>query len=158
MSKTQITVSYENLVYEYMMDGKLLNANFIDNWLRNNSTQRCYEDIGVYPTGLPCPKTNFNLWRPFAMELVTEYEPKPDKCKQILQHIKILCGKDEGVYDYFVKWIAQMIQYPAVKSICPVLISKQGAGKGSLMKLLSSMLGDRKVMETTTPSRDVWGL
>jgi hypothetical protein len=50
-----------------------------------------------------------------------------------------------------------MIQYPAVKSIVPTFISKQGAGKGTLLKLFSRMLGKSKVYETTTPSRDVWG-
>ena len=50
-----------------------------------------------------------------------------------------------------------MIQYPAVKSICPVLISKEGAGKGTLLTLLTQMLGNNKVMDTTQPSRDVWG-
>jgi hypothetical protein len=50
-----------------------------------------------------------------------------------------------------------MIQYPAVKTICPTLISKQGAGKGTLIRLLSKMIGAKKVFETRRPSRDVWG-
>jgi hypothetical protein len=75
----------------------------------------------------------------------------------ILNHIKILCGNDEEVYSYFIKWVAQMVQYPAVKSICPTLISKEGAGKTTLIQLLSKMLGSEKVFETATPSRDIWG-
>jgi len=50
-----------------------------------------------------------------------------------------------------------MIQYPAVKTICPTLITLPGAGKGTLLTLLSNMMGDSKVFETTTPARDVWG-
>ena len=50
-----------------------------------------------------------------------------------------------------------MIQYLAVKSICPTLISKQGAGKGTLLLLIRKMLGTEKVFETATPSRDIWG-
>jgi hypothetical protein len=75
----------------------------------------------------------------------------------ILDHIYILCGNDIDVFDYFIKWIAQMIQFPAVKSICPTMISKQGAGKTTLNKLFSKMFGNKKVFETTSPSRDVWG-
>jgi hypothetical protein len=50
-----------------------------------------------------------------------------------------------------------MIQFPAIKSICPTLISKQGAGKGTLIQLLGKMMGGDKVFETAKPSRDVWG-
>jgi len=97
------------------------------------------------------------MWRKFPMEFITEYERKEEELQVVLNHIKILCGNDDEVYNYFIKWIAQMIQYPAVKSICPTIISQQGAGKGTLMKLFGAMLGSAKVFETTTPSRDVWG-
>jgi hypothetical protein len=50
-----------------------------------------------------------------------------------------------------------MVQYPSVKTICPTLISKEGAGKGSLVILMKKMLGLSKVFETTKPGRDVWG-
>jgi hypothetical protein len=50
-----------------------------------------------------------------------------------------------------------MIQFPAIKSFVITLISLQGSGKGTLMKLMTLMLGKKKVLETTTPSRDVWG-
>ena len=161
MSKSQMNTSYEHLVYEKMktVDERdtVLEINFIDDWLRNNKNQRCCDDVGIYPNGLICPEKHFNLWRNFAMEFVTEYEVKEKELKIILNHIKILCGNQEEVYEYFVNWIAQMIQYPAVKSICPVLISKEGAGKGTLLTLLTQMLGNNKVMDTTQPSRDVWG-
>jgi hypothetical protein len=44
-----------------------------------------------------------------------------------------------------------------MKSIMPTLISKEGAGKGTLIELLRRMFGAKKVFETTSPSRDVWG-
>jgi hypothetical protein len=51
-----------------------------------------------------------------------------------------------------------MIQYPAVKTICPTFISKQGAGKSQIVyTMMAGMLGTSKVFETTDPSRDVWG-
>ena len=158
MSKQSIKTSYENLIYEKInKDGNIIQDNFINAWLVNNPSQRCYDDIGVFPDGLVCPSNVFNMWRKFPMEFITEYEYKENELKLILNHIKILSGNNEAVFDYFIKWIAQMIQYPAVKTICPTLISNQGSGKGTLMKLFSSMLGSAKVFETTTPSRDVWG-
>lgn len=161
MSKIHIKTAYENMMYKKVkeMNGKTVidDTNFINDWLVNNPNQKCYEDIGVYPDASKCPKNEFNMWRPFAMELVTDYVEMEKERDEILKHIKILSGNDEAVYDYFIKWIAQMIQYPDVKTICPVLISKQGAGKGTLMKLLEKMMGSSKVFETTTPSRDIWG-
>lgn len=159
MSKQQIKAAYEHMTFEDYNEvlQKVVPINFINSWMVNNPKQRCFDDIGVFPDGLECPKNIFNLWRKFSMELISEYEHKPAELEIILNHIKILCGNNEEVYQYFIKWIAQMIQYPAVKSICPTLISNQGAGKGTLMKLFYKMLGESKVFETTTPSRDVWG-
>ena len=161
MSKQHLKTAYENMVYKKQKekDGETFyeDENFINDWTVNNSNQRCFDDIGVYPTGSVCPANVYNMWRPFAMELVTDYVEMATEREELLNHIKILCNNDNEVYDYFIKWIAQMIQFPAIKSNCPVLISKEGAGKGTLMRLLTKMMGYAKVFETTTPSRDVWG-
>jgi putative DNA primase/helicase len=91
------------------------------------------------------------------MEFVDEYTPHLEGKEFILNHIKILCNHDEVVYNWFIRWVAQMIQYPEFKSVAPTLISDEGAGKGTLLKLIAKMLGGNRVLETTTPSRDVWG-
>jgi hypothetical protein len=75
----------------------------------------------------------------------------------ILNHIKILCDNDVVVYNYLINWIAQMIQFPEVKTVAVTMISSEGAGKGTLMKLFGKMLGKKKILETSTPSRDVFG-
>ena len=157
MSKSHMLTAYENLIYQIQDKGKFITMNFINDWLRNNPTQRCYDDIECYPDASKCPKNHLNTWKPFAMELVKEYTPMPKELEIFKKHILILCGNDLAVANYFEAWIAQMIQFPAIKSICPTLISKEGAGKGTLMNLLSKMIGDAKYFETSTPSRDVWG-
>jgi hypothetical protein len=157
MSRAHITTAYEHLTYEDITETGSKTKNFMSAWLTNNPEQRCYEALGCYPPGIKCPELHFNTWIPFPPEKITEYIHKEEELQLFLNHIKILCGNEEIVADYFEKWIAQMIQYPAVKSICPVIISKQGAGKGTLMKALTKMLGEKKVMETSEPSRDVWG-
>lgn len=161
MGKVHLKTAYENMIYQKVVETgnevKYENHNFINDWLINNPSQRKYDDVGVYPNKTKCPDNIYNMWRPFAMEYITEYEPKEAEMNVLLNHIRILCGNEEHVYDYFIKWIAQMIQFPEVKSICPTLISNEGAGKGTLMRLLGLMLGSEKVFETSTPSRDVWG-
>jgi len=157
-SKQEMKISYEHLVYEKLnKDGDIVNACFINAWMVENKTQSCYEYIGCFPTGVECPSNTYNSWRPFAMENIIEWVKKPTALEVFKKHILIMCNNDPLVATYIEAWIAQMIQYPAVKSICPTFISKQGAGKGTLMKLLYKMFGDKKCFETATPSRDVWG-
>jgi hypothetical protein len=158
MSKQMIKNSYEHLIYNFEdKEGEVKTKNFIDCWLVNNPKQRCFDDIAVYPKSELCPPNHFNMWRKFTMELVNQFETKNQERDFILNHIKILCNHDLVVYDYFIKWIGQMIQFPEVKTTCPTFISQEGAGKGSLIRLFEKMLGDCKVFETTKPSRDVWG-
>jgi hypothetical protein len=157
MSKKHLVTAYEHLIFEYKIEDTIIQKNFITKWIKNNPTMRCYDDIGIYPNKSKCPSNIFNMWRPFNMELVEKYENKPDQLDVILKHIKILCGNDEIVSDYFIKWMAQMIQYPATKTICPTFISKEGAGKTTLIVLMEKMLGSSKVYETTNPMRDIWG-
>lgn len=165
LSKLQIRTSYEHMTYmkeetTYKKGTPVVNLverNFIDDWLRNNPKQSCYQTIGCYPNGLECPPTAFNTWTPFDMELITEWEPRPEAVEFILKHIDVLCNYEKPVTDYIIKWIGQLIQYPAMKTNCPVMISKEGAGKTSLMRLIEKMIGSSKYFETADPMRDVWG-
>jgi hypothetical protein len=91
------------------------------------------------------------------MERLESCQKDENAISMIRGHIKILCGNDQVVADYLELWIAQMIQFPSVKSVCPTLISKEGAGKGTLMRLFERMLGGEKILQTTKPSQNVWG-
>ena len=158
MKRQSIKNAYEHMIYlKPNKNGDLVETSFINDWLINNPDIRNFDDIGVYPNSSLCPENHFNMWRPFDMEYVSSYNYDKDGLDYILKHIKTLCNNDEVVYDYFIKWIAQMIQHPEVKTNCPTFISKEGAGKGSLMRLFEKMLGSSKVFETTSPSRDIWG-
>lgn len=141
LTQAQLKMSYSHLSYE----GSIYNENkietgkhtlsFINKWVGCTHNIRRKDDIDIYPNIKVCPDNIFNLWRPFAMELLTEpYPHKQAELDVILNHIKILCNHDENVYTYFIKWIAQMIQYPEIKTIMPTFISGEGAGKGTLFK------------------------
>ena len=157
-SKQKLKESYEHLKCgdKLKKDGepKL----FIDVWTTGNDNIRKYDDCNFYPHPLVAPNNIYNLWSPFECEkYTTPYTKNDEALKVVLNHIKILCNNDEMVSQYLIKWIGQMIQYPAVKTICPTIISKQGAGKGTIMRLIEKMMGKSKCLETTQPSRDVWG-
>ena len=164
LTQGQLKMSYSHLSYDipvYNEKGIFTGFNtlpFINKWIGFTHNIRRKDDVDIYPNSKDCQENIFNLWRPFAIELLTKpYTRKQIELNFILNHIKILCNHDENVYDYFIKWIAQMIQYPHIKTIMPTFISGEGAGKGTLFKLFEKMLGNEKVFETTNPSRDVWG-
>ena len=50
-----------------------------------------------------------------------------------------------------------MVQFSVVKTQVPTFISKEGFGISWLIKLFKVMFGNGKVLETSNPSRDVWG-
>ena len=156
MTKTHLITSNERISYDVIVKDEIQSKCFILDWLKDGDNRMKY-DMTVYPHDLVCPDNVFNLWRPFAMERVTEWNKDEKAISLVKNHMKIMCGNDQTVADYLLLWIAQMIQFPSVKSICPTLISKEGAGKGTLMRLIERMLGTEKVLQTTKPSQFVFG-
>ena len=76
LSKHQLITSYEHLTYQkvnMIQDVyKLKDEVFINDWIRGNPNQRIYQDCGVYPNLKLCPDTEYNLWKPFAMQLISK--------------------------------------------------------------------------------------
>lgn len=133
---------------------------FIPEWTEMNPTIRSKDDMDIFPPPLICPNNIYNTWKPFAGEMLLqkgEYIKNPDAIVMFRNHILIMCDNNIENATYFELWIAHMLQFPAEKSICPILISKEGAGKGTTLKGISAMTGTHKYHETTHPERDVWG-
>ena len=138
--------------------GEIENKVFIDKYMKANPNIRKYTDMDIYPDNSKCPISNYNLWRKFEVEKITEYDEDLIGLEFILNHIKILCNHQMEVYEYILDFLAHMFQIPQEKAgIFVLFISKQGTGKGLLFELLSNMLGHDKVLETPVPERDVWG-
>lgn len=154
-SQTDMLVSYQNMWFKDN-DGKT--RSFIKTWF-NYPNMKTYKDIGVFPPGVRCPDGWFNTWTPFTVQtLASTGMDTQEQVDIILNHIKALCGHDEYVYKFVCAWIAFSLVYPSKKIACLVLISKQGAGKGTLMYLLERLFGNKRILSTSTPSRDVWGM
>jgi len=158
-SESKITQSYKHIICSDRIDKKTGKKQlFIKNWIEGNKNKRRYEDCDFYPHPLKCPKHIFNMWLPFEIEKYKkDYIKNEEALKFILNHIKILCNHENDIFEYFIKWIGQMLQYPATKTIIPVLISDEGAGKGTLIELMRKMLGNKRVFESSDPKRDVFG-
>ena len=156
MSKEKIKSAYEHMKCGINKMG--FNVSFIDKWMKLNDNIRKYTTIDMYPNTNECPSDTYNLWRPFAFQLYEgNYEPNEEGKNRFFNHVKILCNNDDTSYKYVLKWIVHMMKYPHKKSTTPTFLSDQGSGKGTLIKFITIILGNKKVFETAEPSRDVWG-
>lgn len=157
MSKQHLTTSYEHMHFSKIdNNGDAKFHSFIKAWITDSHMRIC-RDIGNYPKDYLCPPDIFNIWRPFQMEQIEKWIHREDELQFFLNHILVICGNEKPVADYFISWIAHMIQFPEQKSICPVLISEEGAGKGTLFRLIARMFGSKKVFSTQDPCNHVWG-
>ncbi len=138
----------EYCYYEPNKKGKIEEHNFVAKWLKT-PTIRKYDDVQIYPPGgQVCPPNHYNMWVPFDAENI-KYEHDQEAIDMFLNHLKILCGHDETIYEYTLLWIGQMFQHPGRKpGTMPIFTSKEGAGKGSFMYVLERMIGKARVVET----------
>lgn len=170
MTERDLIVSYKHISYNEPKETKTgmttVKKPCIQRWLTDD-TMLTYNEMGVFPPPLVCPPTHFNIWTPFYAEMLpfsSTVKMTPEvleeynlKTELIMKHISILCNHDPDDTLFMKKWIGQMLKYPALKTVAPTLISKQGAGKGTLMYLLERMIGPNKFLETTDPAKFVWG-
>lgn len=126
---------------------------FIDKWLKDPE-KRYHTHLDLIPPPLKAPDGVYNLWNGFDIE---RSKVAPKDPSRVFELIKVLCNHDMNAYEYVVDWIAQMFQYPAVKTGTAICFkSKQGAGKGSLYNILEKMMGSL-CKETADPLQTIFG-
>ncbi len=126
---------------------------FIDKWLKDPE-KRYHTHIDLVPPPMKAPAGVYNIWKGFDIE---RSKVAPKNPSRVFELIKVLCNHDMNAYEYVVDWIAQMFQSPAVKTGTAICFkSKQGAGKGSLYKILENMMGSL-CKETADPLQTIFG-
>jgi hypothetical protein len=146
LTTKQIIESYKHLHYEFWNQKaqSFENKCFIDKWIKANPNMITYDKMDYYPNNNDCPENCYNLWRKFDVELITEYKYVEDDLQILLNHIKILCGNNQEVYDFVIKYIAHLFYKPEEKIGKMILFaSKEGTGKSMFYSLLKSMIGNR---------------
>jgi hypothetical protein len=161
--KKKLVIAYEHECYTKTLDnGKEKKIKYINEWIED-PTQITYEDVGVYPPPLVCPTNVFNLWIPSPYESQpfendTDPDIDHDAVKLFIQHIDILCGRDEKQTDWLCSWFAHSLQKPCEKPEHALnLIGNQGIGKSTILNTFSKLYGAGKTLETQNPERDCWG-
>lgn len=159
-TKSDLQNNYENLFCkkgfptgEHGMQWK--KCRFLDHWLKDAKI-RTYKLIDFLPPPMVCPDRTLNLWKPFDIDTVDV--ESSGNVKPFIDHMSILVSHEQKALDFFIKFIAQIVQYPGVLTgICIILKSRQGAGKNMFIMILERIFGKRYVFSTPNPENDIFG-
>jgi hypothetical protein len=159
-NKTDFITKYMNFYADYFQVDKYTSISFIDKWLKD-ANARTYDKVGIYVDDSKCPKNVLNLWEKWEIlkheEIDDDYEYNKKGLEYFLNHINLLVNYNEELYIFVVIWLAQMFQYTEIKTMELIFVSVEGAGKGLFLHFLKTIMGNKKVFETTNPQRDVFG-
>lgn len=156
MTRKALKETYENLnCLSIDEKGKETSKSFIDRWLKDGE-MREYERALTVPPPLIIPKGVLNLWTPFEWE--KEMEVVGGSTDIIHEHMRLITGYDEEVYQHFVKMIAFKLQMPAHKTnVMIVITSEEGTGKSLLFNAFERLFGEQKCIDFSAPEKDLFG-
>lgn len=132
------TIEFQDISKSSLLNDLSVYGNKIYNRLLNDSEFRkmiTYDCKKFLPTNKENYRANkdkiFNTFTGFPVWNY-EYEDEID-LTLILDHIKeILCKGRQDIYNFFLGWLAKIVQKPEEKTmVCVLMKSEQGAGKGS---------------------------
>lgn len=153
--EAEVKKAYRNLKCIITLEeGKTKVLKFINNWIDDIKIRK-FDAIDFLPPPVKCSPRTYNMWRGFDAERLEV--DSSGNVEPALNHIKILVNHDKKGFDYFVKWLAQIVQQPGkVNGIAIVLKSEQGSGKNRFLDFMHYILGRGLYFETANPVQELW--
>ena len=127
---------------------------------------RSYEKADMYPDDSECPKAedgtplHYNLWKPMPCQSwnVTAANPESENVAMFRKLVLVLSDRDLRVASFLEHWITHMLKYPARKpNAWIVLLAEEGAGRGTLVRIIKMLVGESKVKEICNVKRSLLG-
>ena len=140
-------------------DGNTVKKRFIERWL-GDKTLKEVTKLVVDPRN--SDTRAYNLWRPYVashLQAVPDAQVD-DTVEPIIAHILyVIANGNEAHAEWFLDWLANMVQRPYQKSNVGILLyGKQGCGKGVIIDFMrKSVLGSHCTYQTSNPERDIFG-
>jgi hypothetical protein len=105
-------------------------------WLDHPRRRQYLGGVTFDPAG-SAPSNKLNLWRGFTVE------PRKGDWSLMHDHIRdVICAGDRAAYDYLIRWLARMVQFPwLMAEVAVVLRGEKGVGKGILGRWLCRLFG-----------------
>jgi len=160
-NESQLKVSYADRCYDFYENGVKRRKSFIKEWIYFED-KKIYDAIDSFPVKEECPDNILNVWVDFPVVSYLEkmgdgFVYDEDAVKTYREHIYLMAGEEQESCEFLEKWIGNFFQYPASKSLCPVIIGEQGTGKDLLVDIISAIIGNDRRLTTSKPEDDVWG-
>lgn len=96
-------------------NGKVFKKSYSEYWIEHNHRRTYSNGIGFYPRVSDCPDDVLNTWCGFSVSYMDVAENA--SCELIKTHIrKVLCSDIEEQYEYFMNWLAHIVQKPHEKT------------------------------------------
>ncbi|ARJ66457.1 hypothetical protein WV31_12655 [Magnetospirillum sp. ME-1] len=110
-----------------------------DAWLKWPG-RRQYDRV-IFAPGKNLPVSTYNLWQGMAVE------PAPGNCTKFLALLHdVICGGDQGLYEYLIGWIARAVQRPwDPGEVAVVLRGEKGTGKTFFADHVGELFGEHYV-------------
>jgi hypothetical protein len=148
--RSDFGVAFQHLHYWEFDEktGKSIKKPFVLKWLLDENI-RFYNNVDYYPTMNMCPKNTFNLWNDFPIKNIPLDNDADTSLLHL--HLKTLLNEDEIDIEWFLNWLAHIVQFPHKKTeVAVVLYDKQfGTGKSMIAEeFLKKIIGIRKMIIT----------
>lgn len=125
-NKKDFVTVYENL----LIDNDDKKVSFVSEWLKDPNN-RTYEKIDFLPMQ-EAPPNIYNTFKGFQAEKTPLIKTDIEN-SLIYNHIKNLCNNNEVVFNYFIKFLANLVKAPYnISKTAIILKSIQGCGKDTL--------------------------
>jgi len=139
--------SFCTVYQDYRIDEK---KSFLDMWL-NDPDKRQYDKIDFVPPPIKCKSSTFNTWD--LTEGFDDLVINSQVNTQIFyDFFKYICCKQDDVYEYVIKYISHLLQYPAIKPQVGLFFTgSQGGGKDTLALIIKKLIGIENVLIECDP-------
>ena len=138
-----------NLWYIYTDDQNIeYRCKFFQRWL-DDPRNLTYSHMKLVPRPLVCGARVLNLFNGFYAEKMTPCEPV--SIQIILDHVKLLCEDSAEYANYFLDFLAHILQKPAqLTRTALVFKGSQGAGKGVFFTWFANKILGSKYYRTSS--------
>ena len=132
-------------------------------WLKKYTNKEKFikEDCRPYENPNDCLPTTFNTYMGFDItkEIALEKGSTDSNAMTIILDflLKSWAQNDQGLFNWILDFMANILQKPYIKmKVCLVLQGREGAGKGMIIQLLASIIGQTHFFQPSSPE-DIFG-
>ena len=144
---------FENKEFSITQNKKTVWYNFFDVWKKDPEI-RTYERIVFDPTRKN--QNDLNLFSDYC-SIANDEKRKEIPVDRVLEHINSICGYDNQCYEYFLNYIAHIVQHPEQRNdVAVVMYGREGVGKNMILQLIGDIIGSKYYGESSEP-RDLFG-